>query len=176
MSAGSYRGQRAGPARAGAWIPTSWARWLAGRGCKVICATGEPQSPPRWRHSTPQTERSVILFHGAFPDRYELRPLVPIARDVVTGELILPQIIAAAKSNPEGGFVEYYFDDPDDDTDRADIPKTGYARVFSGEVRRPGGCGSLRGDLRVGLLREGTVKARRSSPLRAIHENFQRWD
>ena len=56
------------------------------------------------------------------------------ARDGVTGELILPRVLAAATSNPEGGFVEYYYDDPADDTDRADIPKVGYAREFSGEL------------------------------------------
>ena len=76
---------------------------------------------------------NIILFHGANPDRYELRPLVPTVRDVVTEELILPQVIAAATNNPEGGFVEYYFDDPTDDTDSADIPKVGYARQFKGE-------------------------------------------
>ena len=56
-----------------------------------------------------------------------------IARDGVTGELILPQVIAAATSDPEGGFVEYFYDDPTDDTDSADIPKVGYAREFKGE-------------------------------------------
>ena len=39
------------------------------------------------------------------------------------------------KNNPEeGGFVEYYFDDPTDDTDSADIPKVGYARLFRAEI------------------------------------------
>ena len=78
---------------------------------------------------------NTILFHGAFPDRFELRPLVPTVRDAVTGEFILPQVIEAAKNNPEGGFVEYYFDDPTDDTDSADIPKVGYAREFASEIR-----------------------------------------
>ena len=105
-------------------------------------AARDPNGP--WRDGSVylyalDTLSDVILLHGAFPDRYELRPLVPIARDVVTGELILPQVIEAAKSNPEGGFLEYYFDDPADDTDRADIPKTGYARMFSGEVQYPDG-------------------------------------
>ena len=76
---------------------------------------------------------NLILFHGVNPDRYELRPLVATVRDVVTGELILPQVIEAAQSSPEGGFVEYFFDDPTDDTDSADIPKVGYARQFRGE-------------------------------------------
>ncbi|MDE3260124.1 MAG: T9SS type A sorting domain-containing protein [Gemmatimonadota bacterium] len=103
---------------------------------KVKIALRDPNGP--WRHGPVylyvlDTVRNVILFHGAFPDRYELRPLVATVRDVVTGELILPQVIAAAKSDPEGGFVEYYFDDPTDDTDSADIPKVGYAREYKGE-------------------------------------------
>ena len=81
----------------------------------------------------------IVLLHGAFPDRFELRPLVGIARDGVTGELILPQVLEAAKSNPEGGFVEYFYDDPTDDTDSADIPKVGYARQFIGERTRADG-------------------------------------
>ena len=76
---------------------------------------------------------NIVMFHGAFPDRFELLPLVGIARDGVTGELILPQVIEAATSDPEGGFVEYFYDDPTDDTDSADIPKVGYARQFKGE-------------------------------------------
>lgn len=72
-----------------------------------------------------------ILFHGAFPDRFEFRPLVPTVRDAVTGKFILNQVIQAANVSAEGGFVEYYFDDPTDATDRADIPKIGYARKFN---------------------------------------------
>ncbi len=82
---------------------------------------------------------NVITFHAAFPDRYELRPLVATVRDIVTGEFILPQVIEAAKSSPEGGFVEYYFDDPTDDTDSADIPKVGYAREFAASIQRADG-------------------------------------
>ena len=82
---------------------------------------------------------NVILFHGAFPDRFELRPLVPTIKDAVTGELVLPQVLAAAASSPEGGFVEYYFDDPSDANDRADIPKVGYAREFNGTFPRSDG-------------------------------------
>ena len=103
---------------------------------KAKVALRDPNGP--YRHGSVylyvlDTVSNVILFHGAFPDRHELRPLVATVRDVVTGELILPQVIAAAKSDPEGGFVEYYFDDPTDDTDSADIPKVGYAREFTGE-------------------------------------------
>ena len=96
-------------------------------------ALRDPNGP--WRHGSVylyvlDTASNIILFHGAFPDRFELRPLVPTVRDVVTGELILPQVLDAAKNNPEGGFIQYYFDDPTDATDSADIPKIGYAREF----------------------------------------------
>lgn len=77
---------------------------------------------------------NLILFHGVNPDRYEVRPLIPTQRDAVTGEFILTQVLDAAKSSPEGGFVQYHFDDPTDATDSADIPKVGYAREF--EVTR----------------------------------------
>ncbi|MDE2807416.1 MAG: hypothetical protein OXN90_03280 [Gemmatimonadota bacterium] len=76
---------------------------------------------------------NIILFHGGFPDRFELRP-PGVSRDAVTGELIRDQIFAAAASSPEGGFWQYHFDDPTDDTDSADIPKVGYAREFTGEA------------------------------------------
>ncbi|MDE0345263.1 MAG: hypothetical protein OXI66_05695, partial [Boseongicola sp.] len=36
-------------------------------------------------------------------------------------------------------FVEYYFDDPDDATDSADVPKLGYAREFAGQIQRTDG-------------------------------------
>ena len=102
----------------------------------------DPNGP--WRHGSVylyvlDLTSNIILFHGAFPDRYELRPLIATVRDAVTGELVLPQVIDAAKSDPEGGFVEYFFDDPTDDTDRADIPKVGYARQFTGERERADG-------------------------------------
>ena len=35
--------------------------------------------------------------------------------------------------------MEYYFDDPTDDTDSADIPKVGYAREFTSELDTGGG-------------------------------------
>ena len=103
---------------------------------KLRIALRDPNGP--WRHGSVylymlDLTSNIILFHGANPDRYELRPLVATVRDVVTGELILPQVIEAAKSSPDGGFVEYFFDDPTDDTDSADIPKVGYAREFKGE-------------------------------------------
>ena len=103
---------------------------------KLRIALRDPNGP--WREGSVylyvlDLASRIVLFHGADPDRFELRPLVGIARDGVTGELILPQVLAAAASDPEGGFVEYYYDDPADDTDRADIPKVGYAREFKGE-------------------------------------------
>ena len=109
---------------------------------KARIALRDPNGP--WRHGSVylyvlDTVTDIITFHAAFPDRFENRPLVPTVRDAVTGEFILPRIIAAAKGNPEGGFVEYHFDDPTDDTDSADIPKFGYAREFTGETRRTDG-------------------------------------
>ena len=97
-----------------------------------------------WRHGDVylyvlDTRTNNILIHAAFPDRFELRPLVATVRDAVTGEFILPQVLEAAKSSPEGGFVRYFFDDPTDDTDSADIPKVGYAREFTANVPRSGG-------------------------------------
>ena len=93
----------------------------------------DPNGP--WRHGSVylyilDTASNTILFHGAFPDRFELRPLTATVRDAVTGEFILPQVLDAAKNNPDGGFVQYYFDDPNDNTDSANIPKVGYAREF----------------------------------------------
>ncbi len=75
------------------------------------------------------------VFHGAFPDRYEYR-LTGRARDAVTGELLLPQILAAAEQEG-GGFVEYHFDNPEDDSDSAEIPKVTYARKFIFSYHHP---------------------------------------
>ena len=111
-------------------------------GSRARIALRDPNGP--WRHGSVylyvlDRTSNVIIFHGAFPDTYELKPLVPTVRDVVTGELVLPQVIAAATSSPEGGFIEYYFDDPSDDTDSANIPKVGYAREFTSSVQREDG-------------------------------------
>ena len=113
-------------------------------------ALRDPNGP--WRHGSVylyvlDTVSNVVLFHATEPGKFELQPLVGIARDGRTGELILPQVLAAARSSPEGGFVEYYYDDPTDDSDSADIPKVGYARQFTGEVRRPDGSA-----LPIGLI------------------------
>ena len=92
-----------------------------------------------WRHGSVylyvwDLAGRTIIFHGGFPNTYELQPLRPVARDAVTGEYILPQLIAAAESGPEGGFVEYHFDDPNDPFDSADIPKVGYVRRLAGRL------------------------------------------
>ena len=116
---------------------------------KLKIALRDPHGP--WRHGSvylyvlnltdPDADppQGTILFHGAFPDRFESQPLVPTIKDARTGQYILPQVIAAARSSAEGGFIDYYFDDPDDHTDSADIPKVGYAREFTGQGRGPGG-------------------------------------
>ena len=114
---------------------------------KARIALRDPNGP--WRHGSVylyvlDLTNNIVLFHGAFPNRFELRPLVGIARDGRTGELILPQVLAAAASSPEGGFVQYYYDDPADDSDRADIPKVGYAREFAGELSLGGRVVPLR--------------------------------
>ena len=102
----------------------------------------DPNGP--WRHGPVYLtvlERASrrVMFHGAFPDRFELRQGGGIARDAVTGELIVEQLIAAAESSPEGGFWLYYFDNPDDDTDSADVPKVGYARILTAHIPLPDG-------------------------------------
>ena len=112
---------------------------------KVRTAFRDPDGP--WRHGSVYLYildriSNLILFHAAFPNRFELQPVVPTARDAVTGKFILPQVLEAAASSPEGGFVEYHFDDPDDDSDSADVPKVGYAREFKGEIQRADGSTS----------------------------------
>ena len=99
---------------------------------KARLALRDPNGP--WRHGSVyiyivDRNSNLVLFHGGFPNRHELRP-VGITRDVVTGELIFDQLVAAARSSPEGGFWRYHFDNPADDTDSADVPKLGFAREF----------------------------------------------
>ena len=108
---------------------------------KARVALRDPNGP--WRDgpvylSVMDHASRQIMFHGGFPDRFELRR-GGISRNVVTGELIVDQLVAAAESGPEGGFFEYYFDNPADDSDSADIPKVGYARVFTANVPLPDG-------------------------------------
>ena len=104
-------------------------------------ALRDPNGP--WRHgavylSIVDRVSNVILFHGGFPDRLELRP-PGVTRDVVTGELIWDQLLAAATSSPEGGFWTYHFDDPTDDSDAADIPKVGFAVELARTITRSDG-------------------------------------
>ena len=111
-------------------------------GSIVKVAMRDPNGP--WRHGSVyiyvlDLRSNIIFIHGANPNRYEFRPLIPVARDAITGEWILPQVIEAAQSGPEGGYLRYYFDDPTDDTDSADIPKVGYAREFFGSIPRADG-------------------------------------
>ena len=108
---------------------------------KAKNALRDPNGP--WRHgpvylAAMDPVSKLILFHGAFPDRFEYR-LGGISRDVATGELIVDQLIAAAESGMEGGFWLYHFDNPADDTDSADVPKVGYARVFTSDIPLPDG-------------------------------------
>ena len=96
-------------------------------------ALRDPDGP--WRHgpvyvTMQDPDTDLIVFHGAFPDRFELRR-GGISRDVITGELIYQQLLDAANSSPEGGFWLYHFDNPADDTDSAAVPKVGYARGFT---------------------------------------------
>ena len=72
-----------------------------------------------------------VWFHGAFPHQFEFVVARGEYIDAVTGEPIFPQIIEAAQSDPEGAFVEYHFDDPADDSDNADIPKTAFVRMHT---------------------------------------------
>ncbi|MCY3776881.1 MAG: hypothetical protein OXH11_12960, partial [Candidatus Aminicenantes bacterium] len=69
-----------------------------------------------------------VWFHAAFPDQFEFVVATGTYKDAVTGESILSKILEAARSYPEGDYVEYHFDDPADDSDRADIPKVVFVR------------------------------------------------
>ena len=104
---------------------------------KARIALRDPNGP--WIHGAVylyivNLTSDIILFHGAFPDRFEFRP-PGFFRDAFTGELVYDQMVAAATSSPEGGFWTYGFDDPTDDSDREDIPKVGYARLIGGGER-----------------------------------------
>ena len=104
-------------------------------------ALRDPNGP--WRHGPVYVAimdrvSRIITLHAGFPDRFEFRR-GGIARDIATGELVVDQLIAAAESGPDGDFWLYYFDNPADDTDSADVPKVGYARVFTAHIPRPDG-------------------------------------
>ena len=110
---------------------------------KARIALRDPNGP--WKHgpvyvAVMERASRLIVFHGAFPDRFEFRQ-GGIARDVATGERVVEQLTRAAESGPQGGFWLYHFDNPVDDTDSAETPKVGYARIFT----------------RYGSLPDGTV-------------------
>ena len=120
---------------------------------KARIALRDPNGP--WRHGSVYlgvVERvsELILFHGAFPDRFEFRQ-GGVARDAATGELVFDQLIAAADSGPEGGYWLYHFDSPADDTDSEDIPKLGYARVVTANIPLPDGS-TISSDLIVNTV------------------------
>ena len=77
------------------------------------------------------------MFHGAFPNKYELQIPTETLRDDVTGELILPRIIDAATGSAAGAFIQYHFDNPDDDSDSAEIPKVVFAREHTFNYEHP---------------------------------------
>ena len=117
-----------------------------------------------------------VFFHAAFPDQLEL--VVAIGRkDAVTGEAILPKIIEAAQSDPEGAFVEYHFDNPADDSDSADIPKVAFVRQYmfpgtpfsfifaSGFYTRTGPAGTMTQFVPVVLDLRGTSNSHFTSEL-----------
>ncbi len=147
---------------------------------KAFIALRDENGP--WRHGSvylyvinltdPDADppEGVVLFHATEPDRFEFQPLVGIARDGVTGELILPQVLRAATSNPEGGFVQYFYDDPADDTDRADIPKVGYAREFTAEIQTPVGASQVNFVVGSGfyLSDTGVVAAGRNTVVQSV--------
>ncbi len=156
----------------------------------------DPNGP--WRHGSVylyvwNLVSETIVFHAGFPNTYEFRPLRPVARDSMTGEFILPQLIEAANSGPEGGFVEYHFDDPTDDTDSADIPKVGYVRTFddqaqrvdgsiapvsfvvgSGFYGRPSGSGAVGGNTVIESVLPQVMRAMTASTVDAVSSRIQR--
>ena len=140
---------------------------------KARIALRDPNGP--WRHGSVylyvwNLTSNLVLFHGAFPDRFELRQ-AGTARDAVTGELIADQVVRAANSGPEGGFWQYHFDDPTDATDSADIPKVGYVRKFEDQIQGADGI-TRQVSFVVGsglyLSDPGVVAARQSSVIESV--------
>ena len=97
---------------------------------------------PPWRSGPTylfiMEDSGYTLLHAGFPNRFEFQTPTQTLRDQVTGNLILPQIIEAAKAGgDEGAFVQYYFDNPDDPDDDFNTRKVTYARQLTFSV--PGG-------------------------------------
>ena len=68
-----------------------------------------------------------IYFHGGNPDEFEFRK-PGIATDPRSGKLVWTLVKEAAdKNNGDGDFFEYYFDNPNDDSDEP-VLKVGFAR------------------------------------------------
>ena len=116
---------------------------------KARSALRDPNGP--WKHGSVylyvlDLTSNIVRIHGAFQNRFEFNHLVPLARDAITGKLVLPQVLEVAASNPEGGFLQYHFDDPIDPTDSSDTPKLGYAREFTSTI--VGADGNRRGSWR----------------------------
>ena len=63
----------------------------------------------------------------------QLRGTVEVACRTETTLTLTTLLWAAPNSSPEGGFWLYHFDDG------ADVPKVGYARLFTGNIPLPGG-------------------------------------
>ena len=108
---------------------------------KAKIAFRDPNGP--WRagpvYLFVMLDTGYTIFHGAFPDRFELQIPTTTLRDAVTDELILEKIIKVAKANPEGGFVEYHFDNPEDPNDDARTPKVTYVVQITRDFPRPDG-------------------------------------
>ena len=141
---------------------------------KLRIAMRDPNGP--WRHDSVylyvlDLTTNTILFHGANPDRYELRPLIPTVQvDFPDGTrgFILPRVLDVATSNTEGGFVEYFFDDPSDPNDSNDTPKVGYAREFSGVI--PGSGRPARFVVGSGFYQSSpnVIAARQTNAVKAV--------
>ena len=138
---------------------------------KIRVAFRDPNGP--WRSGPTylfiMQSNGYTLFHGAFPDRFELQRPTDTLRDQRTGELILPQIIQTAERAGEAGdYVEYYFDNPDDPTDDFNTLKVSYVREYEVEVPLPGG-GVYQDRLIIGagIYGEGTGGMAQACPLPA---------
>ena len=120
---------------------------------RKVLETGDPRAQSRarlelrdpngpWNHGSiylyvydKVTQQTVL--HGGFPDRFEFRN-AGISRDVVTGELVWDLVTEAAARSPEGGFLSYHFDNPNDNSDDV-VPKVGYARELEVSVTQSDG-------------------------------------
>ena len=107
---------------------------------KIKIAFRDPNGP--WRSGPTylfmMNDTGYTLFHGAFPDKFELQIPTTTLRDAITGQLILPQIIDTAKK-PGGGFITYHFDNPDDPTDNFNTLKVSYVREVEPRFPLPDG-------------------------------------